>query len=76
MTRSADARTVGWERSCGCTTEDRVPAVVLDPFSGAGTVALAALRLGRDAIGIDLDPRCAELAQQRIACVRPRVWHM
>jgi len=42
----------------------------------AVTVALAALRLGRDAIGIDLDPRCAELAQQRIACVRPRVWHM
>jgi hypothetical protein len=40
--------------------------VVLDPFAGSGTTLEAAQAVGRHAIGIDLDPRNADLAQQRV----------
>jgi len=40
---------------------------VLDPFFGAGTVGLVADRLGRDCIGIELNPEYAEMARKRIA---------
>ena len=40
--------------------------VVLDPFAGSGTTLQAAQNVGRHAIGIDLDPRNASLAQQRV----------
>ena len=39
---------------------------VLDPFAGAGTTLMVALRLGRNAIGIELNPTYAEMARQRI----------
>ena len=41
------------------------PAVVLDPFGGAGTVALVAQRLGRKALCIEISPEYARMAQQR-----------
>jgi DNA modification methylase len=40
---------------------------VLDPFAGAGTVAIAAEQYGRDWLGIELNPTYAELAEQRLA---------
>ena len=39
---------------------------VLDPFFGAGTTGLVADRLGRDCIGIELNPAYAEMARRRI----------
>jgi DNA modification methylase len=39
---------------------------VLDPFSGAGTTALVALRHGRSAIGLELSPVFCEMARRRI----------
>ena len=45
---------------------DPVPAVVLDPFFGAGTVGLVCEQLGRDWIGCELNPAYATLAQDRI----------
>jgi DNA modification methylase len=39
---------------------------VLDPFGGAGTTALVADRLQRDAILIELNPEYAEIARRRI----------
>lgn len=39
---------------------------VLDPFGGAGTTALVADRLGRDAILCELNPTYVELAEQRV----------
>ena len=39
---------------------------ILDPFGGAGTTALVADRLGRDAILCELNPTYAELAEQRV----------
>ena len=40
---------------------------VLDPFLGAGTTAMVALRLGRSCIGIELNPGYAEAARIRVA---------
>lgn len=39
---------------------------VLDPFMGSGTTGVAAVRLGRKFIGIELDPRYFEIAKRRI----------
>jgi site-specific DNA-methyltransferase (adenine-specific) len=44
--------------------------VVLDPFMGAGTTAVAAEQLGRDWLGIELNPDFAKLATQRIYAAR------
>ena len=39
---------------------------VLDPFFGAGTTGLVAMRLGREFIGVDLSPAYCEMARKRI----------
>ncbi len=39
---------------------------VLDPFSGTGTTTLAAMRSGRNSIGIELEPVYHRLAVQRV----------
>jgi DNA modification methylase len=44
--------------------------IVLDPFFGAGTVGLVAERHQRDWLGIELNPRFAALARERIAGAR------
>ncbi len=51
--------------SCGCDAASR-PGVVLDPFFGTGTVGVVAQRLGRDWLGIELNPGYAELAWSRL----------
>ncbi|MGI6004263.1 MAG: DNA-methyltransferase [Christensenellales bacterium] len=40
--------------------------VVLDPFAGSGTVCVAAKRLNRKYIGIDIDPQCVKIANERL----------
>jgi DNA modification methylase len=39
---------------------------VLDPFAGSGTTLLTSLRLGRNAVGIELNPEYVEIACRRI----------
>ena len=46
--------------------------LVLDPFMGSGTTAVAAVRTGRHYVGFDTDDGYIELAQQRIAEERAR----
>ena len=41
--------------------------LVLDPFVGSGSAAVAAKRLGRRFVGYDLDPEYVEIAKQRYA---------
>jgi DNA modification methylase len=63
-----------WQRKaellvpCGCGTPTR-PGVVLDPFFGSGTVGVAAQKLVRDWIGIELNPAYVRLAEARLAGV-------
>jgi len=40
--------------------------IVLDPFLGTGTIAIAAKRLGRRFVGIDLDPEYIEIAEKKL----------
>jgi modification methylase len=40
--------------------------VILDPFVGSGTTALAARNLGRSYIGIDISPDYCEMARARL----------
>ena len=40
---------------------------MLDPFFGTGTVGVVARGLGRDFVGIELNPEYVRLAQQRLA---------
>lgn len=49
----AKRRSCGWT-NCGCGAPFR-PGVVLDPFMGTGTTLDVAARMGRSAVGIDLD---------------------
>jgi len=63
--------TLGWRPTCSCGEADTRPCVVLDPFSGAGTTGLVALRLNRDAILIELNPAYTEMARERCAQVQP-----
>lgn len=44
--------------------------LVLDPFMGSGTTALAALRSGRHYVGYDMDPEYVALATDRVAAER------
>ncbi len=59
--------TLGWEPGCHCDAGDPVPCVVLDPFFGSGTTGLVAEALGREWIGVELNPDYAEIAKARIA---------
>jgi site-specific DNA-methyltransferase (adenine-specific) len=44
--------------------------VVLDPFLGSGSAAVAAVRTGRHYVGYDTDPEYVAIAEQRIAEAR------
>lgn len=39
---------------------------ILDPFMGSGTTGVAAVQMGRDFIGIELEPRYFDIACKRI----------
>ena len=67
-TSSATQITLGWTDSAGPTADhaNYRRGHVLDPFAGIGTTLIAAAEQGRDATGIDLDPRNLDLARQRI----------
>lgn len=45
--------------------------VVLDPFMGSGSTAVAAIRLGRQFVGFDISPQYCAIANERIANTQP-----
>ena len=55
----------GYACACPEPTADTTPAVVLDPFGGTGTTALAAKALGRHGISVDMSADYCRLAEWR-----------
>jgi len=62
---SHEWRTTGWQPSCTCDAVT-ISATVLDPFGGAGTTALVANRLGRDAVLVELNPEYVRMTVRRL----------
>lgn len=58
-------QTLGWEPSCDHNLAP-VPGVVLDPFLGSGTTARVAQSLGRNWLGIELNPDYRNLQDDRV----------
>ena len=48
--------------------------VVLDPFIGSGTTAVAARQQKRNYVGIDVDAEYCEQAQKRVVKIQPRLF--
>ena len=68
---SSNEKTIGWKPQCKCFDGYEqyavpVPQTVLDPFSGAGTTGLVALRNGCNYIGLELNPEYIELTKKRL----------
>lgn len=72
----AERETLGWHPSCACGLDvpktheweplRPVACTVLDPFVGSGTVPFVARKLGRRAVGIDLNADYLALADERL----------
>ncbi|MCD6385191.1 site-specific DNA-methyltransferase [Candidatus Sumerlaeota bacterium] len=45
--------------------------IILDPFVGTGTTAIAAKKLGRKFIGIDIDPKYVEITNKKLEQTEP-----
>ncbi len=59
--------TIGWRRSCKCQLPASIePCVVLDPFSGAGTTGVVAVRHGRRYVGCERGPQYVDMSIRRI----------
>lgn len=69
MTKAPEVQIIGEHCSCyapGAAIPPSTPALVLDPFSGAGTTALVARVLGRSAISVDISSSYTRLALWRV----------
>lgn len=66
MVTPASTCTLGWRRTCEHAEAPTAPALVLDPFVGTGTTCIAALRLGRRSIGVDISEEYLAMARKRL----------
>jgi DNA modification methylase len=59
-------RLLGWQPGCSCGIDETIPCTVLDPFIGSGSTAVAAERLGRRWVGVDLATGYLQMAKERM----------
>ena len=64
MLEPPEQTTLGWT-DCGCAA-GWTPGLILDPFIGTGTTAVAAVKLGRRCIGIDASEEYLKQAVTRL----------
>jgi DNA modification methylase len=57
----------------GTRNDDGERDIVLDPFMGSGTIAVVAKKLGRDYLGIELNPEYIKIAERSIISMREPV---
>jgi len=72
VTKPPTSVTTGWCSGCNHGLEP-VPCTVLDPFLGSGTTCLVAEQLGRNSIGIELNPEYIKIAEKRLK-KEPSLW--
>ncbi len=65
-----------WEPTCDRGEPATVPCVVLDPFAGSGSTGVAAQRLLRKFVGIELGAGYCEMAERRITSDAPLLAEM
>lgn len=56
--------TLGWSPTCPCPPHEPRPGRVLDPFAGSSRTGIAALRLGLDFVGVELNPQYVALSRK------------
>ena len=66
-------KTIGFQPTCD-HDNNKGKSIVLDPFMGAGTTALVALRNRREFIGIELNPEYVTLTEKRLREVEVRMF--
>lgn len=70
----SEIQTIGWRPGCDCDAGEPIPCLVLDPFMGSGTVARAAIRHRRNAVGVELSYECIKnIASRRTAAIQVRM---
>lgn len=57
---------------CGCSAEFE-PGIVLDPFFGAGTTGVVAIKQNKNYIGIELSPEYIKIAEKRLKAVEKEI---
>lgn len=58
--------TKGWKPGCSHKKAPVRPCIVADPFTGAGTTFLAAARLRRDFVGVELNQEYCDMTDRRV----------
>ena len=51
---------------CWCIEQAGIPETILDPYMGAGSTGVAAMRMGRKFIGIEIERKYFDIACERI----------
>ena len=60
------SKTLGFRATCVCDAPS-MPTTVLDPFNGAATTCMAAQRLGRRAVGVDISGEYLDQSVKRLS---------
>jgi len=63
--KGGKTESIGYKPTCNCKA-GFASGIVLDPFFGAGTTGLVALKQGKKFIGIELNPEYIEISKKRL----------
>lgn len=70
----SDTRCGAYPRHTTPSRKNACPCTVLDPFNGAGTTGLVALRLARNYAGIELNVEYLAMSERRVRTDAPLFW--